>query len=70
MVWNLLTRDVQWVLGSSPPASSSFPVAAASFGHASRVLDVVFNEASTRLFSCGEDKQIMEWNLENGQLIQ
>ena len=35
-----------------------------------RVLDVVFNEASTMLFSCGDDKLLIEWNVETGQLVQ
>lgn len=36
-------------------------------GHDNRVNDVCWSEDDSTLYSCSNDKHIIEWNTENGQ---
>eukprot|EP00744_Colponema_vietnamica_P005450 GILI01007986.1.p1 GENE.GILI01007986.1~~GILI01007986.1.p1 ORF type:complete len:635 (-),score=167.30 GILI01007986.1:40-1944(-) len=38
-------------------------------GHSQRVNDVVFNSTGSLLYSCAEDKVILEWNVASGEVI-
>lgn len=64
LLWNLQTGEVVHKLGGTGSDSST-----AGAGHSGRVNDVVFNDQGTILYSCGDDRQIFEWNAQSGELI-
>jgi WD40 repeat protein len=59
LVWNLQSGELVHRLGEKQQG-----------GHTSRVLSVAFHTTSAVLFSSAEDKVVIEWSLETGEILQ
>eukprot|EP01114_Cavostelium_apophysatum_P011493 TRINITY_DN2577_c0_g1_i1.p1 TRINITY_DN2577_c0_g1~~TRINITY_DN2577_c0_g1_i1.p1 ORF type:complete len:567 (-),score=181.19 TRINITY_DN2577_c0_g1_i1:13-1713(-) len=55
IIWNLATEEIVHTLGEKGK------------GHSARVNDVVFSSNSQFLYSCSEDKLILQWNVKTGE---
>lgn len=74
VVWDLSIPQVlaQFNTSSSSASSSSSSSAASSMGerHTGRINDVLFDSTGQRLFTCGDDGTIRQWDVKTGQLLE
>ncbi len=78
LVWQLQTGEVLHRLGGSHAASASAKqhlsqkgaAQSSSAGHVVRVNALCFSADGSSLFSVGEDRMVMQWNMSSGQVIQ
>ena len=60
LLWNLRSGELVHRLGEAKGAGS----------HSMRVTGVCFHPSAPLLYSCGEDKLVIEWNIETGDIVQ
>lgn len=57
LIWNLATAKVVHTLGAEMKSKCA-------------IQDIVFNSAGTKLYSCSDDKKILEWDVVNGEVLR
>lgn len=66
VVWQLNTGEALHCLEAATKATAD----KAASGHVGRVNDIVFDSTGAFLFSCGEDKQVLQWSMKTGELVR
>eukprot|EP00741_Cyanophora_paradoxa_P007161 tig00000123_g6930.t1 len=64
VIWDLARGEVARRLGANKEGTGVGPD-----GHTRRVNDLCFNAAGTRLYSCSDDKHVIEWDLLTGAAV-